>query len=204
MAGPALLVAAFVLGAVPFGYLIGRAAGVDVRRVGSGNIGAGNLLRAVGRWAALCTLLLDAGKGALPVAAARWAGVSPDWLAAVVAAAVLGHVYTPFLRFRGGKGVATTLGGLAAATPWVALTAVAVWLVTAAASRIASLAALLAAALLPLCVWWLDGRAPFLVLGVVLAVLVVWRHRENIGRIRQGTEPRIGHRLSAAPQRPFA
>ncbi len=204
MAGPVLLVAAFLLGAVPFGYLIGRAVGVDVRRVGSGNIGAGNLLRTVGRWAALCTLLLDVGKGALPAAAARWAGLSPDWMAAVVAAAVLGHVYTPFLRFRGGKGVATTLGGLAAATPWVALTAVAVWLVTAAASRIASLAALLAAVLLPFVAWWLDGRVPFVVLGGVLAVLVIWRHRDNIDRIRRGTEPRIGQRAVVAAQRPSA
>ena len=202
MAGPLLAFGAFLLGAVPFGYLIGRTAGVDVRRVGSGNIGTANLLRAVGRGAAALTLALDAGKGAAPVAAARWAGLSSEWLAAVVAAAVLGHVYTPFLRFRGGKGVATTLGGLAAASGPVALAGAAVWLATAAAFRFTSLAALVASALLPALAWWLDGRPAFVALGVFLAALVAWRHRENIARLWRGTEPRIGHRVAAAPGQP--
>lgn len=202
MAGPLLSLGAFLLGAVPFGYLVGRAAGVDVRRVGSGNIGTANLLRAVGRGAAALTLALDAGKGAAPVAVGRWAGLSPEWLAVVAAAAVLGHVFTPFLWFRGGKGVATALGGLAAACGPVALAAVAVWLATAAAFRFTSLAALVTAALLPALAWWLDGRPAFVALGVVLAALVVWRHRENIRRLRRGTEPRIGHRVRAVPARP--
>ncbi len=202
MAGPLLVLAAFVLGAVPFGYLIGRAAGVDVRRAGSGNIGAGNLLRSVGPFAALCTLLLDAGKGALPVAVGRWAGVTPEGMAAVVAAAVLGHVYTPFLGFRGGKGVATALGGLAVGSPPTAAAAVVVWLVTAGASRFASLGAVVAAVLLPAFAWWLDGRPAFVALAVALAALVVWRHRGNMARLWRGTEPRIGHRVSAVPPRP--
>ena len=194
MAGPALLVAAFLLGAVPFGYLIGRAVGVDVRRVGSGNIGAGNLLRSVGRWAAVCTLLLDAGKGALPAAAARGAGLSPEWLAAVVAAAVLGHVYTPFLRFRGGKGVATGLGVVLAALPAVGLTAVLVWLLTALCFRYSSLAALVAAGSLPVATAAWEGRGPLLALVLALAAITVVRHHENIRRLWRGEEQKIGQR----------
>jgi glycerol-3-phosphate acyltransferase PlsY len=202
MVGPLLSLGAFLLGAVPFGYLVGRAAGVDVRRVGSGNIGTANLLRTVGRGAAAVTLVLDAGKGAAPVALGRGAGLPPEWLALLAAAAVLGHVFTPFLGFRGGKGVATALGGLAAACGPVALAAVAVWLATAAAFRFTSLAALVTAALLPALAWWLDGRPAFVALGVALAVLVFWRHRENIRRLRRGTEPRIGHRVPPVPARP--
>jgi len=204
MGGPAFVVAGFVLGAVPFGFLIGRASGIDVRRVGSGNIGAANLLRSVGRSAALLTLLLDIGKGALPVALARGAGLAPEWQAAVVAAAVLGHIYTPLLRFRGGKGVATTLGALAVATWPVAAASTAVWLATAALFRFTSLAALVAAALLPGLAWWLDGRGAFVTLAVALALLLVWRHRQNIGRLLRGTEPRIGQRVATASQGPSA
>lgn len=204
MVGAILLVTAFAAGAVPFGYLIGRAAGVDIRRVGSGNIGAGNLLRTLGWPAALLTLLLDASKGALPVAVARWGGLPSEWQAGLVAAAVLGHVYTPFLGFRGGKGVATTLGGLVAASPWVAATSAGIWVVIAAASRFASLAALVAAAVLPVITWWLDDRAGLVPLAVLLAALVVWRHRGNMVRLVRGTEPRIGHRVSVAPQPPSA
>lgn len=204
MGGPSLVAAAFLLGAVPFGYLLGRAAGIDVRRVGSGNIGAANLLRSVGRSAAAFTLLLDAGKGAIPVALARWAGLAPEWQAAVAGAAVLGHIYTPFLGFRGGKGVATTLGALVVGSWPVALAALAIWLVTAALFRFTSLAALVAAILLPVLSWWLDGRPAFGALAVGLAALLVWRHRENIARLRRGTEPRIGQRVAAAPQQPSA
>ena len=204
MEGALLVVAAFLAGAVPFGYLIGQASGIDVRRVGSGNIGAANLLRSVGRSAALLTLLLDAGKGAAPVAVARWAGLAAEWQAAAAAAAVLGHSYTPFLKFRGGKGVATTLGALAVGSWPVASAAVAIWLATAALFRFTSLAALVAAVLLPGLSWWLDGRAAFVALTLALAALLVWRHRENIARLRRGTEPRIGQRMAAVPQRPAA
>ena len=197
-AGPLLVLAAFLLGAVPFGYLVGRAAGVDVRRVGSGNIGTANLVRTVGWPAGVLTLLLDSAKGAAPAAVARGVGVSPEWLAAVVAAAVLGHMYTPFLGFRGGKGVATALGGLAAGSPPVAAAALAVWAAMLALFRFTSLAALAAALLLPAFAWWLDGRTAFVILGAGLGALVVWRHRQNIDRLRRGTEPRLGHRAAAA------
>ncbi len=198
MAGPLLVLAAFLLGAVPFGYLLGRAAGVDVRRLGSGNIGAANLVRTVGWLAGVLTLLLDVAKGAAPAALARGVEVPAGWLAAVVTAAVLGHIYTPFLGFRGGKGVATTLGALAVASPPMAAAAVAVWVTMVALLHFTSLAALVAAVLLPVFAWWLDGRTAFVVLGAGLGALVVWRHRQNIDRLRRGTEPRLGHRAAAA------
>lgn len=204
MVGPSLAAAAFLLGAVPFGYLIGRAAGVDVRRAGSGNIGTANLVRTVGWAAGLFTLLLDAGKGAAPVALARWAGLSPEWLAAVLGAAVLGHIYTPFLSFRGGKGVATALGGVLAGSWPVGSAAVAIWLGMVLAFRFTSLAALVVALLLPALSWWLDGRPAFVALAAGLAALLLWSHRGNIVRLRRGTEPRIGQRAAAAPQRPSA
>jgi acyl phosphate:glycerol-3-phosphate acyltransferase len=200
VAGPILVASAFLSGAVPFGYLIGRAAGVDVRRTGSGNIGTANLVRTVGWPAGLLTLLLDVAKGAVPVAVARWAAAPPEWLAAVAGATVLGHIFTPFLRFRGGKGVATTLGALAAASPPTAAAAVGVWVAVAALFRFTSLAALAVAGLLPPLAWWLDGRPALVALGVALAALVVWRHRENIGRLRRGTEPRLGRRAVGSPQ----
>jgi glycerol-3-phosphate acyltransferase PlsY len=199
VAGALLVVAAFLLGAVPSGYLIGRASGVDVRRAGSGNIGAANLVRTVGWPAGVLTLLLDVAKGAAPAAVARGVGVSAEWLAAVVAAAVLGHIYTPFLGFRGGKGVATTLGALVVASAPMAAAAVAVWVAMVALFRFTSLAALIAAVLLPVFAWWLDGRTAFVVLGAGLGALVVWRHRQNIHRLRRGTEPRLGHRAAAMP-----
>ena len=196
-----LVLVAFLLGAVPFGYLVGRAAGVDVRRAGSGNIGAANLVRTVGWPAGMLTLILDVGKGAAPVVAARWAAVPAEWLAAVVGSAVLGHIYTPFLGFRGGKGVATALGALAVASPRAAGAAIAAWLVTVALFRFTSLAALVSALLLPAFAWWLDGRPPMVALALALAALVLWRHRANIDRLRRGTEPRIGQRAMAPAQR---
>jgi len=199
-AGALLTAAAFLAGALPFGYLVGRAAGVDVRRAGSGNIGAANLVRTVGWAAGVLTLVLDVAKGALPVAAARWGGAPPEWVAAVAGAAVLGHIYTPFLGFRGGKGVATTLGALVVASPRAAAAAMAVWVAMVALFRFTSLAALVSAGLLPALAWWLDGRPAMVALALALAILVLWRHRANIERLRRGTEPRIGRRAVAGAQ----
>jgi glycerol-3-phosphate acyltransferase PlsY len=183
--------AAYLLGSVPFGLVITRALGLgDLRRIGSGNIGATNVLRTGNRAAAAATLILDAGKGAVAVLLAR-AWVGPD--AAQVAAlfAFLGHLYPVWLGFRGGKGVATFLGTLLALAWPVGLAACATWAATAAASRISSLSALVAAGLAP--VWLLIfGRGQMLLLVVILAALVFLRHRENIARLRAGTEPRIG------------
>ena len=183
--------ASYLLGSIPFGLVITRALGLgDLRQIGSGNIGATNVLRTGNRAAAAATLILDAAKGAVAVLLAR-ALVGPD--AAQVAAlfAFLGHLYPIWLGFRGGKGVATFLGTLLALAWPVGLAACATWAVTAAVSRISSLSALVAAGLAP--VWLLIfGRGQMLALVVILAALVILRHGANIARLRAGTEPRIG------------
>ncbi len=187
-----LLVAAlgYLAGTIPFGVLLTRALGLgDLRTIGSGNIGATNVLRTGHKGAAAATLLLDAAKGAVAVLLAR-AALGPDAGQVAGLAAVLGHLWPVWLGFRGGKGVATCLGVLLAAAWPVGLAAAALWLATAALSRISSLAALVAACLSPLAALLLAPAATLLAL--VLAALVVFRHRANIARLRAGTEPRIG------------
>ncbi len=190
-----LVAIAYLAGSVPFGLLIARLKGnVDLRRVGSGNIGATNVLRAVGKGAAALTLVGDIGKGAAAVALARGLGAPSRILAAVALAAVLGHLFPIFLGFRGGKGVATTLGVVLAAMPVVGGLLILVWLLVAVVWRYSSLAALAAAAALPALAWLLDGRPVMVLFGVLSAALIFWRHRENIGRLRHGTEGRIGQK----------
>ncbi len=194
-----LLVVAYLLGSVPFGVVVARAGGgVDLRRVGSGNIGATNVLRAVGKGAAALTLLGDIGKGALAVGLGCWFGVSPTVLAMIALAAVVGHLLPVFAGFRGGKGVATTLGVVVAAMPAVGGLLLLIWLAVAAIWRYSSLAALVASAALPVLAWSLDGRPPMVVLGVTLLLIVWVRHRENISRLRQGKEGKIGQRAGAS------
>ncbi|MCX5736219.1 MAG: glycerol-3-phosphate 1-O-acyltransferase PlsY [candidate division NC10 bacterium] len=194
-----LVAIAYLAGSVPFGLLIARLKGnVDLRRVGSGNIGATNVLRAVGKGAAALTLIGDIGKGAAAVALARGLGASSRVLAAVALAAVLGHLFPLFLGFRGGKGVATTLGVVLAAMPVVGGLLLLVWLLVAVVWRYSSLAALAAAAALPALVWLLDGRPVMVLFGLAAAALIFWRHRENIGRLRHGTEGKIGQKARPA------
>ena len=194
-----LLVVAYLLGSVPFGVLVARArGGVDLRRVGSGNIGATNVLRAVGKGGAALTLLGDIGKGALAVTLGRLCGVSPTMLALIALAAVVGHLLPAFAGFRGGKGVATTLGVILTAMPAVGGLLLVIWLAVAAVWRYSSLAALVASAALPILAWFLDGRAPMMALGVTLFLVVLVRHRENIVRLWEGTEGKIGQRLHAS------
>lgn len=185
--------AAYALGAIPFGLVMARAFGLgDLRQIGSGNIGATNVLRTGNRLAALLTLILDAGKGAAAVLIARAVIGEP---AAMVAgfAAFLGHCYPAQLGFKGGKGVATFLGTLLALSPALGAAACATWLATAALTRLSSLAALAAAALSP-AVAALMGRPMLAVLAAALAILVALRHKPNIARLRKGTEPRIGQK----------
>jgi glycerol-3-phosphate acyltransferase PlsY len=186
----------YVSGSIPFGLLIAKASkGVDVRGIGSGNIGATNVLRAAGKGAAALTLALDMLKGWAPVALGRIVGASDAQVAGVALAAFLGHLYPVFLRFRGGKGVATFLGVLLALLPKVAFLVAGVWLLIAAVFRYSSLAALVAAAASPLLVWLLDGRRGFVALAVVLSGFILIRHRENMRRLLAGEERRIGRRL---------
>jgi acyl phosphate:glycerol-3-phosphate acyltransferase len=194
-----LLAAGYLLGSIPFGVVIARVASdVDLRRVGSGNIGATNVLRAVGKGAAALTLLGDIGKGALAVGLARWTGAGAALVAAVGLAAVLGHLFPVWAGFRGGKGVATTLGVVLGAMPSVGGLLLVTWVAVAAITRYSSLAALVATATMPLFVWLADGRPPMLALSVALLVLVFVRHRENIGRLLAGTEGKIGQKAHQA------
>jgi glycerol-3-phosphate acyltransferase PlsY len=183
----------YLLGSIPFGVVITRAMGLgDLRKIGSGNIGATNVLRTGNKAAAAATLLLDAAKGGAAVLIAR-AWIGPDAAQVAGLAAFLGHLYPVWLGFRGGKGVATFLGTLLALAWPAGLAACATWAATAAISRISSLSALVAAALSP--IWLLVfGHRDMILLSIVLAVLVFLRHSANIARLRAGTEPRIGVR----------
>ncbi|TYB88448.1 glycerol-3-phosphate 1-O-acyltransferase PlsY [Oceaniovalibus sp. ACAM 378] len=184
-------VLAYLLGAVPFGLVMARLFGLgDLRKVGSGNIGATNVLRTGNRTAAFLTLILDAGKGAIAVLLARW--LAGDTAAQVAAfASFLGHCYPVYLGFKGGKGVATFLGTLLALAFPVGLAACAIWAAVAAAFRFSSLAALAAAGLSPVIAMML-GNGRYSLLLAALAVLIFLRHAANIARLRAGTEPRIG------------
>jgi glycerol-3-phosphate acyltransferase PlsY len=207
------LVIGYLLGSIPFGLVITRLAGLgDIRAIGSGNIGATNVLRTGRKDLALATLLLDSGKAGLACLLCGWgarlileaagAGVAPAELAdapfrtglTAGAAAFVGHCFPVWLRFRGGKGVATFIGLLLAAMWQVGLIFALTWLATAAAFRMSSLAALIAALLAPVSVL-LMGYGPFAVsLTSALVALIVWLHRANISRIMSGAEPRIGAR----------
>ena len=191
-----LLVAAlgYLLGSIPFGLLLTRAAGLgDVRKIGSGNIGATNVLRTGHKGLALATLLLDGGKGAVAVLAGY--ALAGAW--GVVAGglgAILGHLFPVWLGFRGGKGVATGFGVLIAADPLAGISAGAVWLAVAAATRMSSAGALSAFLAAPLLMWACGASPAKILLTVAVASLVWVRHRANIARLLAGTEPRIGGR----------
>ncbi|PVA09680.1 acyl-phosphate glycerol 3-phosphate acyltransferase [Pelagivirga sediminicola] len=186
-------IAGYLLGSIPSGMILARALGLgDLRSIGSGNIGATNVLRTGSKGAAAGTLLLDAAKGAVAVLLARWlAGGDAAQMAGL--AAFVGHCFPVWLGFRGGKGVATFLGVMLALAWPVGLLCSAAWLVAALVTRISSLSALVAAVTAPL--WMLLlGYWSLLALGILLAALILWRHRANIARLRAGTEPKIGQK----------
>lgn len=227
------LLGAFMLGAVPFGVIIARAKGIDIRAHGSQNIGATNVGRVLGKKFGLLCFALDALKGLVPTVlcgvwlgtlslSAHHAGLHGAWLA-VGFAAVLGHMFSPFVGFKGGKGVATGFGAVLGFFPWLTvpgLFAFAVWAIALAVWRYVSLASCLAAVALavgapllyPSAVWLsaaarsADERTPLLLVGYpftiaawVLGALVIWRHRGNIARLRAGTESRVGRKTGAQP-----
>ena len=193
-----LVFGAYLLGSIPFGLLISRLfKGVDIRQVGSGNIGATNVLRMVGRVPGAITLFLDGAKGFLPVIAMRWVGGSEAWVTGAGLAALLGHLYPVFLGFKGGKGVATGFGALLGAMPMVAIFGVGIWVGVALVWRYASLAAMVAASCIPFLVWLFDGRTPYFLFSGILAFFIIYRHQENIRRLLAGIESRIGQKITA-------
>jgi len=187
---------AYILGSIPFGVVITRAMGLgDLRQIGSGNIGATNVLRTGNKGAALATLVLDAAKGGIAVLIAR-ALLGEDSAQLAGLFAFLGHLFPVWLGFRGGKGVATFLGILIALSWPIGLAACATWLVTALVTRTSSVAALASAGTSALWLLFLnEGR--MLLLVVILTILVYIRHSENLKRIKEGTEPKIGQKKPA-------
>ena len=185
----------FLLGSIPFGLLLTRAAGLgDIRPIGSGNIGATNVLRTGNKKIAAAVLLLDALKGVFPVVVASFFG--PVAAAAAALGAVLGHMFTPWLGFKGGKGVATTLGVMWGLAWPLGAIACALWLLFAFLFRYSSLAALISIALTAVASWWLlDPRAAAVVTALVPLIYI--RHHENIARLLDGTESKIGKKAAA-------
>jgi glycerol-3-phosphate acyltransferase PlsY len=203
LAGILIVAIAYLLGSVPTGYLLVRLfRNEDIRSVGSGNIGATNVLRSGGKGLGAATFLLDVLKGAAPVLIAAWiasqfaTGVLPrdlEALAAVVA--VLGHMFPVWLGFRGGKGVATGFGVFLVAAPWAALAAIGLFFVVLLLTRYVSLASILGAASFPLFAWFMvrgDKPAPFVAAQIIVALLIILKHHQNIRRLATGTEHRFG------------
>ncbi|HEY8191079.1 MAG TPA: glycerol-3-phosphate 1-O-acyltransferase PlsY [Alphaproteobacteria bacterium] len=200
----------YLIGSIPFGLILTRAAGLgDIRAIGSGNIGATNVLRTGNKKLAAATLILDGAKGAAAVFLAHALGdmlgmmghdPSLQGKAALCAglASIIGHIFPVWLKFKGGKGVATTLGILLALAPWTGLAACVTWLAMAFAFRISSLSALTALALTPLSSWLIyhDPRLSFIC--ALIAALIFYTHRANIGRLMKGEEPKIGKKKEKA------
>jgi acyl phosphate:glycerol-3-phosphate acyltransferase len=190
-----LLLAGYLLGSIPFAIVSSRLFGLaDPRKYGSGNPGATNVLRSGNKSAALMTLVGDCAKGWLAVWAAQRMGFEPPIAALAGLAAFLGHVFSAFLRFNGGKGVATALGVLAGISGWIALTALLVWLAVAFTTRYSSAAALAAAVATPIAGYLILGPTPTITVLLLIAAILIWRHAANIRKLLNGTESKIGSR----------
>lgn len=193
------ILAAYLIGAIPVGFLVARAAGgTDIRRAGSGTIGATNVLRTLGVLPAILTLVGDIVKGYLAMSAARAIGTEAWAASAGAVAAVTGNCWPVFLGFRGGKGVATGLGAFLALIPWAIAPAAALWIVVTAISRYVSLASIVACVSLPVGAALLGYPRHAVTAAAVTAAIIIWRHRENIARLASGSERRLGERARTA------
>jgi glycerol-3-phosphate acyltransferase PlsY len=193
----AVVLCAYLLGSVPFGLLVTRVAGLgDIRAIGSGNIGTTNVLRTGRKSLALATLLLDGGKGTAAVLIAE--AIAPGLGQIAGIAAFLGHLYPVWLKFRGGKGVATAFGVMLGVAWPIGIMAILTWLATAFLFRFSSLAALVAVAAAPLFCFWMRASDDFLLLAV-MAGFIFFKHAANIRRLRAGTEPKIGRAKTCQP-----
>jgi glycerol-3-phosphate acyltransferase PlsY len=193
-----LILAAYLIGSIPTGVIVGRLRGFDPRAVGSGNIGASNVVRAGGISSAVMTLVGDALKGAIPVIVTRAAGFPPSTIAWVGLAAFIGAICSVFLGFSGGKGIACALGIWLAISPMAILFALAAFAVVVAISRITSLASIAAAIVLPPVVAALGLPHHYLLLAILMTALALFRHRENIMRLSRGEEPKFQPRRSGS------
>lgn len=186
-----LVAAAYLVGSIPTGLLLGKFYGVDVRKEGSGNIGATNLYRTIGRKVGIITLIGDCLKGVIPVLAVKFSALPSEYAAWVGLSAFCGHVFSLFLKFKGGKGVATALGVFLALAPMAVGVAVAVFAVLMFAWRYVSLGSICAAAVMPVAVTLLGGSRTLVTVTFLIAAIVIIRHLENIRRLISGTENRF-------------
>ncbi|MBI4683994.1 MAG: glycerol-3-phosphate 1-O-acyltransferase PlsY [Nitrospirae bacterium] len=186
------VILAFILGSIPSGVIIAKIKGVNLKKIGSGNIGATNVLRAVGKGSAVLTLMGDILKGTAAVAIGRYLSVGPLYEGILGLSAILGHNFSVFLRFRGGKGVATGIGVLLIYTPQTAILTLIIWLAVALMTRYSSLGAILSFGLLPINVLLLDYSKIKLIISVMITLLILSRHIGNIKRLLKGTERKIG------------
>jgi len=195
------VITAYLLGSIPTGYLVAKAKGVDIRAVGSGNIGATNVFRILGKPAGLLVLVIDGLKGFMACAwavdfiARHWGSATVDVEYLRIAAGlavVLGHNYTCWLGFKGGKGIATSGGALAALVPWAFIIILLVFIIVFAISRIVSLGSIAAAASLPIATWLTRGTPTMILVTTLMALLAIYKHKANIQRLMNGTESRIG------------
>jgi acyl phosphate:glycerol-3-phosphate acyltransferase len=194
LTGLLLVLGGYFLGSVPTGFLAGWVSGVDVRRVGSGNIGTANVLRAAGKWAAVFTMLGDMIKGLVPVVVARLVTENEWVVAAVALAAVVGHCFPVFLRFKGGKGVATGAGTSIGLAPVVGLGLFALWWAVVLVSRYTSLGAIAVMVLSPVAFYLSGQPTPYVLYTIAGGALILWRHRENARALLKGTERKIGQK----------
>jgi len=199
-----VLIGSYLLGSIPFGYLAGRLAGIDIRKAGSGNVGATNVVRVLGKRYGYPVFALDVlkGLGAVKISVLMAPGRPPDWnspeIFGILAAmsSVLGHLYPPWLKFNGGKGVATSAGALLALTPVATLIGVAIWTIVFWLTRYVSLASITAAVVLPIVILVVSSHGqntgkPLVYASACVAAVVIWRHRSNLSRLMRGTEPRF-------------
>ncbi len=199
-----VLIGSYFLGSIPFGYLAGRLAGIDIRKAGSGNVGATNVVRVLGKRYGYPVFALDflKGFGAVSISMLMAPGRPPGWnsseIVGILAAmsSILGHLYPPWLKFKGGKGVATSAGALLALTPVATLIGVAIWVIVFWLTRYVSLASITAAVVLPIVILVVSSqdqnkRKPLVYSSACVASVVIWRHRSNLSRLMRGTEPRF-------------
>ena len=203
----AVLIGSYLLGSLPFGYLAGQLAGIDIRKVGSGNVGATNVVRVLGKRYGYPVFALDflKGFGAVMISKLMAPGRAPEWnlpeIFGILAAmsSVLGHLYPPWLKFKGGKGVATSAGALLALTPVATLIGIAIWILVFWLTRYVSLASVTAAVILPIVILAIGSHdrhneKPLVYSSACVAAVVIWRHRSNLLRLMRGTEPRFRKR----------
>ncbi len=186
-----IALAGFLLGSIPTGKIIAGGKGIDLQKTGSGNIGATNVLRTAGKLPALLTLLGDMAKGSVAVLLARYFAVGYWYEGMIGLIAVVGHNHSLFLHFKGGKGVATSLGVLLVYAPQAGLVTIVTWLLTVLITRISSLGAVISFSILPLTIYLLDAKEK-LPISFIMSIILLMRHKENIRRLLRGTEPKLG------------